>query len=120
MRTKIFSLPIDVPKPRRESKLHDEQHKGQKVYTSLGHRCGVIPYSSVWWWIASGADDEQYRGRTASRGVFLGWCAWRGMAPSLLALGEISLLYGSGYLYFIEALVLLPNIERDGSQQRPF
>ena len=48
MRAKIFSLPIYVPKPRRESKLHDEQHKGRKVYTSSGHRCGVIPYSSLW------------------------------------------------------------------------
>ena len=40
------------------------------------------------WWIASEADDEQYRGRTASRGVFLWWCAWRGIDPSLLALDE--------------------------------
>ena len=24
------------------------QHKGHKIYTGLGHRCGVIPYSSVW------------------------------------------------------------------------
>ena len=48
VRAKIFSLPIHDPKPRHESKLHDEQHKGQKVYTSSGHRCGVIPYSSLW------------------------------------------------------------------------
>ena len=30
------------------SKLHEEQHKGHEVYTSLGHHCGVIPYSSLW------------------------------------------------------------------------
>ena len=30
------------------SKLHEEQHKGHEVYTSLGHHCGVIPYSSFW------------------------------------------------------------------------
>ena len=29
------------------SKLHKEQHKGHGVYTGSGHRCGVIPYSSV-------------------------------------------------------------------------
>ena len=28
----------------------------------------------VVWWIASGADDEQYKGRTTSRQVFLSWC----------------------------------------------
>ena len=34
----------------------------------------------VVWWIASGADDEQYKGRTTSRGMFLWWCCpfWRG------------------------------------------
>ena len=74
VRAKIFPLPIDVLTPRCESKLHDEQHKGRKVYTDLVHRCGVIPYSSVWWWIASRADGEQYKGRTASREVFLSWC----------------------------------------------
>lgn len=30
------------------SKLHQEQHKGHVVYTSSGHHCGVIPYSSLW------------------------------------------------------------------------
>ena len=30
------------------SKLHEEQHKGHEIYTGSGHRCGVIPYSSVW------------------------------------------------------------------------
>ena len=29
------------------SKLHEEQHKGHKVYISSGHHCGVIPYSSL-------------------------------------------------------------------------
>ena len=28
--------------------LHEEQHKGHEVYTSSGHHCGVIPYSSLW------------------------------------------------------------------------
>ena len=28
----------------------------------------------VAWWIASWADDERYKGRTASREVFLSWC----------------------------------------------
>ena len=30
------------------SKLHEEQHKRHEVYTSWGHHCGVIPYSSLW------------------------------------------------------------------------
>ena len=29
------------------------QHKRHEIYTSSGHCCGVIPYSSVVWWIAS-------------------------------------------------------------------
>ena len=28
----------------------------------------------VVWWIASGAEEAQYKGRTASRGSVLGWC----------------------------------------------
>ena len=42
-------LPPTTPRliATRESKLHDEQHEGHEVYTSSGHRCGVIPYSSV-------------------------------------------------------------------------
>ena len=31
------------------SKLLKEMHKRHEIYTSSGHRCGVIPYSSVWW-----------------------------------------------------------------------
>src|SRR4051812_2102522 len=31
------------------SKLLEEQHKRHRVYTSSGHHCGVIPYSSLWW-----------------------------------------------------------------------
>ena len=55
------------------------QHKGHKIYTGLGHRCGVIPYSSVWWWIASWAEDEQYKGKNSllRRGVLvLGELVW--------------------------------------------
>ena len=36
----------------------NSQNKGHMVYTGSGHRCGVIPYSSVVWWIASWAEDE--------------------------------------------------------------
>ena len=36
----------------------NSQHKRHKIYTGSGHRCGVIPYSSVVWWIASWAGDE--------------------------------------------------------------
>ena len=34
------------------------QHKRHEIDTGSGHRCGVIAYSSVVWWIASRADDE--------------------------------------------------------------
>ena len=41
------------------------QYKGYKIYTGLGHPCGVIPYSSVVWWIASWAKDEQLQGKNS-------------------------------------------------------
>ena len=37
-----------VSSPRKDLKLHEEQHRGHEVYTGLGHHCGVTPYSSVW------------------------------------------------------------------------
>src|SRR3954462_5930799 len=39
------------PLPLRlvRNKLREEQHKRHRVYTSSGHHCGVIPYSSLWW-----------------------------------------------------------------------
>ena len=43
----------------------NSQHKRHKIYTGSGHRCGVIPYSTVWWWIASWAVDEQYKGKNS-------------------------------------------------------
>ena len=69
-----FPLPIHVPMPRSESKLHDE-HKGRKVYTGLGHRCGVIPYSSVWCGglplgqMMNSTKEEQPRERCSCGGV---------------------------------------------------
>ena len=36
------------PSASLRSKLWKEQHKRHEVYTGSGHRCGVIPYSSVW------------------------------------------------------------------------
>ena len=50
-----------------------------KIYTGSGHHCGVIPYSSVVWWIASWAEDEQLQGKNslARRGVLvLGELEW--------------------------------------------
>ena len=32
----------------QRSRLLKEMHKRHKVYTSSGHHCGVIPYSSLW------------------------------------------------------------------------
>ena len=39
--------------------------KGHKIFTSLVHRCGVVPYSSVVWWIASWAEDEHLQGKNS-------------------------------------------------------
>ena len=36
------------PSTSLRSRLRKEQHKKHRVYTGSGHRCGVIPYSSVW------------------------------------------------------------------------
>ena len=65
-----------------------------------------------WWWIASWADDEQYKGKNSllRRGVLvLGECEDD--------LNQFLLLWWLAL--FIEALVLSPNIEQEGSQQRP-
>ena len=44
-----FASYLPAPPPAMlESKLRKEQHKRHGVYTGSGHRCGVIPYSSVW------------------------------------------------------------------------
>ena len=59
------------------------QHKRHEIYTGSGHRCGVIPYSNVVWWIASWAEDEQLQGKNSllrSGALVLGkfvWWPWR-------------------------------------------
>ena len=75
----------------------------------------------MWWWIASRAEDEQYKGKNSllRRGV--------------LVLGELEGVrmewvqskMGSPFLrwwlvLFIEAPVLFPNIEQEGIPQWPF
>ena len=47
MRVKIFPLPIHVSAHHGESKLHDEQHEGHKVYTSSGQRVGVARWDGA-------------------------------------------------------------------------
>ena len=78
------------------------------------------------WWIASWADDdEQYKEELPREGLFFGWggrTARRSSVTllSLLDLDPLSLPLSlpCGWLVlFIEALVLFPNIEREGSQQ---
>ena len=47
------------------------------MYIGSGHRCGVIPYSSVLWWISSWAEDEKLQGKNSllRRGALvLGGC----------------------------------------------
>ena len=75
----------------------NSQHKRHKVYTGSGHRCGVIPYSGVVWWIASWAEDEQLQGKNnlLRRGALvLGElvCGYGWMAP----IQDQILSYGGG------------------------
>ena len=81
------------------------------------------------WWIASWADDdEQYKEEQPREGLFLAGAmnCWEELSHLSLSL-SLS-IYASnptdrtpllcGWLVlFIEALVLFPNIEREGSQQ---
>ena len=86
------------------------------------------------WWIASWADDdEQYKEEQPREGLFLAeamncWEEFSHLSLSLSALTDpsneplpSSLFFVPplcGWLVlFIEALVLFPNIEREGSQQ---
>src|SRR4051812_37590640 len=63
-------LPTCAPPPRKD--LSYGKHKRHRVYTGSGHRCCVIPYSSVVWWIASWADDDkQYKEEQPREGLFL-------------------------------------------------
>ena len=82
------------------------------------------------WWIASWADDEQYKEEQPREGLFLAGAmnCWEELSHPSLSLFSIvyldlpkplsSLPLPCGWLVlFIEALVLFPNIEREGSQQ---
>ena len=70
------------------SRLHEEQRKRRKVYTSSGHHCGVMPYSSLWCGglplglMRNSTKEEQPR-----EGLFLWWCdELLGGVQSLLSL----------------------------------
>ena len=73
MRTEISPSTYLHPSASLRSKLWKEQHKRHRVYTGSGHRCGVIPYSGVVWWIASWDEDEQLQGKNSllRRGVLV-------------------------------------------------
>ena len=76
----------------------------------------------VVWWIASGADDEQYRGKNGlARGVLeLVWYVLLGLDLSLfLSLWTSPFFFFllRGLVLLIEALVPLPKCEREGRQQ---
>ena len=74
------------------------------------------------WWIASWADDgEQYKEEQPREGLLLAGAmnCWEEFShPSLSPFDSlISSFSCGGLVLFIEALVLFPNIEREGSQQ---
>ena len=69
------------------------------------------------WWIASRAENEQYKGKNSllRRGVLvLGGCE-DDLNPFEMSSRSPLLLWW--LVLFIEALVLSPNIEREGIQQ---
>ena len=77
-------------------------------------------------WIASWADDdEQYKEEQPREGLFLAeamhcWEEFSHLSLSLslsLCFPPTDLLLCGWLVLFIEALVLFPNIEREGSQQ---
>ena len=83
------------------------------------------------WWIASWADDdEQYKEEQPREGLFLAGAmnCWEEFSHLSLSLRSFILSFDPPYflptpllcgwlVLFIEALVLFPNIEREGSQQ---
>ena len=84
------------------------------------------------WWIASWADDdEQYKEEPPREGLLLAGAmnCWEEFHHPSLSLSFLlfsfsrpfslcsSLLFYGWLVLFIEALVLFPNIEREGSQQ---
>ena len=75
----------------------------------------------VVWRIASWADDdEQYKEEQPREGLLLAGVmnCWEELSPPSLSLSFPRLPSFCGWLVlFIEALVLFPNIEREGSQQ---
>ena len=88
----------------------------------------------VVWWIASWADDdEQYKEEQPREGLFLAGAmnCWEELSHLSLSLSlsmlptslsSLPFLFSSPLIcgrlvLFIEALVLFPNIEREGSQQ---
>ena len=56
-----------------QSSSTNPKNTGHKIYAGSGHRCGVIPHSSVVWWIASWVEDEQLQGKNSllRRGVLV-------------------------------------------------
>ena len=71
-----FSPPTYLhPSALLGSKLWKEQHKRHRVYTGSGHRCGVIPYSSVWCGgLPQGLMVNSTKGEQPREGLFLSWC----------------------------------------------
>ena len=71
------------------------------------------------WWIASRAEDEQLQGKNSllRRGALvLGELVWLWME---WLQSNVPYLLWWWLVLFIEALVLFPNIEREGIPQRP-
>ena len=47
-----LSLPSSLSQRSQGLARRSQGTRDTRVYTGSGHRCGVIPYSSVVWWIA--------------------------------------------------------------------
>ena len=60
-----LSLPSSLSQRSQGLAQRTQRTRDTRVYTGSDHRCGVIPYSSVVWWIASWAEDEQLQGKNS-------------------------------------------------------
>ena len=85
----------------------------RKVYTSPGHRCGVIPYSSLW---CGGLPLGLMMNSTKEEQPREG-CSCGGVVPLEGSIPDASVLWWLALYIEQEALVLFPNIEREGRQQ---
>ena len=84
--------------------------------------CNTLLQCVIWWIASWDDDDEQYKEEQPREGLFLAgamncWEEFNRLSLSLSLSHRPNPLLCGQLVLFIEALVLFPNIEREGSQQ---